>query len=589
MPEAPSPHPVESTGNGCVLVLCDRSQPEASHLPEVALAALSHVGIPYRLWDLSRTDLAACDLSAVAAVLVAQEHLGRCLRARDIGTILDAVERDGMGLVNLDHDLAAYGDELLSALGLQGIGPSRRLIAGGTASVIIPEADHFITYTQSSGAHHTLRTPAPTTAAAVTDPDTRILAVSDQGSPLLLARRRGGGRIVQWLISPKLWTRPYLGHAHGLDDLFWKGIVWASRKPLAALSMPPFVRLRFDDCNGLWQHAQDFEFVDVLNEFGHIPTLCLCVRALAPDGAEKAHALARWGRAEFAPHTLAPGLSIFYGTPEREYTLDELHAILNEVDDHFRRWGIAPSQILSDHDHECSVAALPLLKARGIRYKMNITLPGERWGGVHYDWRPAPYGSMSYALDYLPGSKDFFVVFNHYPTFDYARAYLPDGRHFLYNRTGGYGEYMWDFLNGLTRGPDRETSDIEAAARRLADHTTLGLNSLFFGGSITHSHFSRALSPGEWRALLSRFESLTSRHKKIYARYDAIAEYAQAKVDSHLAHVAIDGRAGTIRCTIVGQARVALQLAVFRDAGEAVREDRHEIPPFTNRADLTIP
>ena len=40
---------------------------------------------------------------------------------------------------------------------------------------------------------------------------------------------------------------------------------------------------------------------------------------------------------------------------------------------------------------------------------------------------------------------------------------------------------MWDFLNGLTTR-DRPENDTDAMAGRLAEHTRLGLNSLFFGG-----------------------------------------------------------------------------------------------------------
>src|SRR6185295_6473662 len=106
-------------------------------------------------------------------------------------------------------------------------------------------------------------------------------------SPLLVARAFGRGRIVQWLASPKLWLRQYFGHTFGLDDVWLRSITWAARKPFVMKAMPPFVRLRFDDCRGLWRDAKDLRFLEILNELGHVPSACFCIRALTPGGAEK--------------------------------------------------------------------------------------------------------------------------------------------------------------------------------------------------------------------------------------------------------------------------------------------------------------
>src|SRR5262249_16678826 len=100
-----------------------------------------------------------------------------------------------------------------------------------------------------------------------------VLAEGPDGAPLLVAAGLGQGKVVQWLLSPKVWTHPYLGHARGLDDLLWKGIAWAARKPFVMKAMPPFVRARFDDCYGWWRDAADLAWVDVWNAHGHVPSL----------------------------------------------------------------------------------------------------------------------------------------------------------------------------------------------------------------------------------------------------------------------------------------------------------------------------
>jgi hypothetical protein len=578
--------PRETQGAGTLLVLVDSSQSEYALLPETVFAALAHFGIPYQVLDLGRRQLSESHLAGHPGLLIGQEYIGQRLSADDIGTLLRAVQR-GLGLVNLDPAIVAHPDGTFrDCLGLRGALASDRVGTGGTDAVVIEDGSHFITYTQDPGAGHRLRMPAPVAQTRVSGARTTELARTETGAPALIAVRVGEGRIVQWLISPKIWTDRFFGHARGMDDLFWKGIVWVARKPFIMKAMPPFVRLRFDDCEGFWRRSSDLAFVDVLNAFGHKPSLCLCVRAVSADGAGKIGELYQRGHAEFAPHTLAPGTSAFFGDEDGEYSESQLGAVMAEVDARFRQWHIRPSKVLSDHNHEFSARVLPYLKERGICFRMNITLPGERWTDLHVDWHPAPYGSMSCAFDYLPGSRDLFVVFNHYPTFDFARAYASADR-FVFHRDGGFGDCKWDFLNGLTSGSRAGGNDIESAARRLAAHARLGLNSLFFGGSISHSHFVKDLSVPEWRALMQRYEELTRRLDKINVGYDLLAEYARSHVNTHLERVEPDlARPPLLRGVLSGEATVPLQIYVFKNVDDHVEHRFETVPAFSGRAEF---
>jgi hypothetical protein len=156
-----------------------------------------------------------------------------------------------------------------------------------------------------------------------------------------------------------------------------------------------------------------------------------------------------------------------------------------------------------------------------------------------------------------------------------------DPDHFLYHRPGGYGRYKWDFLNGLTVGPAQAANQIEAAARRLADHTRLGLDAMFFGGSITHSHFIQHLREQEWRELLRRAGELLPRHRYEPVPYDFIADYARSKVQTAITS-AEDARSD-ITVRVEGEAVVPLRLYVFTDRDGS--EHRFEtIEPFDGHA-----
>lgn len=573
----------QARGNLAVIAIIDSRQPEFALQFEAAFGALAHFGIPFRTLDLGERPIVKDDLTDARAIIVFQEYLGPRLGTAGQASLLQAVEA-GLGLVSFDGDLAGYGQPWLRAAGLVGVGRGGETVAGGTQAVAVRHNNHPITWHQDGELVKQLKVPVPVAHARTVDGETMVLMEDRSGAPMLVARAFGHGRIVQWLVSPKIWLRQYFGHTFGLDDVWLRGITWAARKPFVIKAMPPFIRFRFDDCQGLWRDASDFDFVNALNEGGHLPSLSFCLRAITPDGAARVSTLAKSKKAEFAPHTLAPSRSLFWGDEQGEYSAARFVDLFREVDETCQRLGIRPSQILSDHDHGWSAHAIPGLLARGIAYKMNITMPGEPWEAPHVDWRPAPYGSMDYAFDFLPApAQDFFAVFNHYPpAFEYARAYI-DADHFLYHRPGGYGPYKWDMLNGLTRGPAWAENQVEAMARRLADHTRLGLDAMFFGGSLTHSHFIRHLSLGEWREILRRAQALLPRHRYESVSYDFIAEYARSKVRTAIVGAAAQGSDVTIE--MAGQATAPLRLYVFTD-GDGVEHRYEVIAPFTGRATL---
>ncbi|MFD9669215.1 hypothetical protein ACFWAY_47965 [Rhodococcus sp. NPDC059968] len=398
----------------------------------------------------------------------------------------------------------------------------------------------------------------------------------------------GTGKFVQWLVSPKIWNRGYLGLAHGIDSLLWRAIAWAAPKPFIMNALPPYVRFRFDDCNGHWKNPSDLAFVDELNKMGHIPSICFCFKALTAEGIAHVSRLQKAGRIDLAPHTYAPAQSFFYGDHNGEYTTEQLRSMFAELDEAKEQWGVRWSTILSDHEHETSANAIPFIRERGFRHKMNILLPGQRWTDPHTDWHPAPYGSMSYALDYLPGElSDFFAVFNHDPSFDSARVYTTeDNIHFNYHRRGGYGRQKWDFLNGLVAGPEPENKDLVSAADRLAEHTQIGLDALFFGGSITHSHFTRHLAPGEMTRIIEQADSQLRGLEQIPASYDEIADYAEAHANTEV--VGARSSSGTITVDLTGRSWRDLRLSVYDDIDGVLVRSESPLPAFDGTTTVTV-
>jgi len=535
---------------GVVLVLMDSGQPERHWTLHGLTAALRHLGIPFALCDLAAAPPSAEQLAEAAALVIGQEYLTARLGRQLLSDLLGAVH-DGLGLVSVDGALGDAEGDYLAAIGL-GSAPGR----ASSEAVHVAAGVGWITAARPVEERLALRRPVR--LAAATPLRGQVLASDEAGRPALWATTLGAGRIVQWALSTTVWAPESLGFAAGLDDLLWRGIAWAARKPFVMKPMPPFSRLRLDDCRGLWREAEDFAFLDVLNRFGQVPTLCLCLRSITPGGASRLADLARRGKVQCAPHVLSPDQSIFLGTSGYRYSEEELRQNFATVDEHFERWGIPISSVLSDHNHEFARASVPLLRARGIVHRMNVTAPDERWEDEHVDWRPRPYGLMTYAFDEVP-ETGIFVVFNHFTDFASARTENGPGR-FLFDRGGGFGGVHWDFLNGLATPAG---VDVGAAAERLALHERRGLESRFFGGSISHTHHMRYLTLAHWEEILAEVARRNAGLEVEPLGYDDIACYAVAHARTVLESVRLDGSEARLR--IRGRAALTPRIQVLTE------------------------
>lgn len=134
-------------------------------------------------------------------------------------------------------------------------------------------------------------------------PAARVLAYAGN-QPLLLNASYGKGRVILW--TSYEWTGPEVkGKLYGLDDLVWRGLVWAARKPFLLCGIPHCLALRIDDAAGFGQGSnRHLGYVAVANRFGLKPWLGVFIDDLRED-PEAVQALARYtrqGLATASPH-----------------------------------------------------------------------------------------------------------------------------------------------------------------------------------------------------------------------------------------------------------------------------------------------
>ena len=226
---------------------------------------LDHFGVPYTLLNLAAAPVPT-DLSAYALIIIGHRRLDpqqAYLDATEQERIVTAV-RGGVGLVNFDNALADAGYSPLYPYVQEifGFGYTGSVAASAVAVSSAAAVGGYIVAAQPPNATYTLN--AGITPAGVMPPPTASTLVTVGDQPLLVAITSGQGRAVQW--TSYEWLRMDIwGYMRGFDDLVWRSLVWAARKPFVMQGLPPFVTFRVDDARG------PYGWIETANRYGLKP------------------------------------------------------------------------------------------------------------------------------------------------------------------------------------------------------------------------------------------------------------------------------------------------------------------------------
>jgi hypothetical protein len=564
----------QTQGNGCLGVVVDTTAPEWPAVDETIFAALRHLGLPYQVMDLSRERLTPERLAQLRGVLLAQARLGPRLSAADAQALHDAVAA-GLGLVCFDGYLDAYASPVREVLGLAGACPTLTCTAAR-----ITHDRHFITATREAGETVYFYTPvdvARVDAPAFADPQFCLLTTADNW-PAVVARPFGQGRVVVWTLAPVVWTQACFGHAMGLDDLFWKGIVWAARKPFVMRAMPPFVTFVLDDASSSYNH---FRYLDVFNAHGYLPLvgaylddLDKVMHDVKGQDSQALHAKYQAGLVSVAAHGFTYDHEIYFDHANRCAWPDEVVAEnFRRHDRVFKEWGIWPSRMLNAHFGEIGVNTLPYLTERGIEFLDSARRYGQSWfepEATRRPWEdPAPYHNIGFTFDTQPGVPEFFIVAAHVR-----------GRRMTVEPL-----VATDFLWGHTIFWDEHPAgnDVAGAAQQALAQIRLGLNSLFYGELMTHEQRIAVLSMGELDEALALIDRGLAKHTYVHRSYEYIAEYARSKVNSRLTAVNVNA-GGQVTCELAGRTTLTTSVYLFTEIEGTIQQRFVDLPAFDGRA-----
>ena len=563
-------------GNAVVLVLVNSqgSYWDYSIVDATILTALQHFGMPYRVVDLSRMRLTDEMLSACSVVVIAQSRLGSRLSPQE-SRLIQAAVAEGVGFVSFDADVRRYEPAILEIFGFGRINPHPY----ATDVVRIRNNEHAVTNMQDSGAIHQLdrmvtavaieswRDDVVPLAEGVLGKDqlvyTRHLApwsaYEPRNYPILFAARWGNGKAVQFAINPRIWRREFYGHARALDDLFWRSVVWAARKPFAANMLPPFVAMSFDDCSG----RHDFAYAEIAAERGFLPMVGLFLKSVPDRLMPKISGGLSSGRILYTTHALDYYSLMGYHYGRGEMSESELRDAFAYEDMWWNRIGASPGETVRAHMGEIGVNALPYLKARGRRFLCPALQVGLPKAEMCYADGYEPYGLQTCYYDYLPDDDDFFGFASMGPRFHE------------------------DFLSGSTTYlRESATFDAQRAAAAAESRIRQALGGGFFAELLTHEQKLDDVPLEEWGRLIDRIRESTADMETIPASHDRIGKYLRDKHDVRIEIASTHGQG--IRCSLKGTCRHGLKLSVFTDEGDGVVRRYRTVDAFEGHAQVLL-
>jgi len=549
------------------------------------LPYLDHFGLPYLTVNLLHTPLPQ-DVANYPLIIIAHHELDprdTVLGSRDRQALINAVAA-GSGLVSFDP----YFTPLST--------PGPTIKAPRLEFAACP---HYIVARHAPG--EIVDLVEPMTMATFSQPhDSVLISVDDW--PLLSVSTLGRGRVVQW--ATNAWMRSsILGPLAGLDDVVWRGLVWAARKPFVLRGLPPLVAMRVDDVAGwgeLYEQSPLY-WVRVANRYGFKPWLGLFISNFTDLAVTELRGLIQQGQATAFPHA--------FGRPPRSpedsfpYYANMLSHRAPDGDefiyfDHVRRrpW--------SDDE------ALRRLIAVDQWYGRHAPLPMSTYMVAH--WTEIGHNVVGYIQDRW-GIEFVGAIMDVNLPFAGSSSWLMAGPFRRYEAAGTAAHdpalrgqrsvYYADFVNlggrqffdcvteirdvvGYEWAPDNDpTGTIDRAVRQLRR----ALDSMALAVLFTHeTDYIYRILPEVWEQELARITEEIAEYQPIYVTLDEGVQYVRASRTAKLQSGRYNPSTGEVMAVFTGYADVPTQFFLFTASGEEINITSETVPPFIGEAAITV-
>lgn len=538
------------------LVIVNSSSNSFSDFQHYVQPYLDHFGVPYTAIDISTTPLPVF-LSDYALIIIGHKQLDvtNTLLTPTYQQQISSAVSQGTGLVNFDSDLASgslspryqfiqdiFNFSYFNATASRQAASNRNAVLGRYVIDLQQGGHNFYTTIQPTGV--TFSSPATTLATL-------------GGQPFLVATTYGQGRALQWTTYDWIKSTVY-GYMNGLDDLIWRGFVWAARKPFTMQGMPPFITMRVDDVAGplQWLHTA----VDL----GFKPWLGVFLSSVDAAESTDIAALTNAGSATASVHSYDSYNYFFFNHQQRTSYSDSMIAsnFANATQWH-QTYNIPVSKYVVPHFYEIGANALAGLDTWGVEYigtQMNIgTNYGSNWLMI------GPYRKYESGL-----SNSNSPVF--------YGDYIP---------VPGYPQYDGQFFNCVTEprsGIGYEITFLNNVmwdTLRASQFLRRELSSMTLATFFTHEYHIQTLTDANWRSTLQGIKNNLAPLNPIYITMDEGCQYVRAIHDSNISSSVSDPTTGTVDIVLIGDTDIPTYVFLYTEVNNVIASEMVEVPAFT--------
>lgn len=517
------------------LVLVDSASAAFSEFQQRLQPYLDHFGVPYTVADLAAADLPD-EVGEYALVVLGQRGVAAALSV-DEQAALSATVNAGAGLVSFDNAPNAAFLQALFGFGYEA--------ATSGSGVVFGAAAHYITARHAAGEAIGTATMA---LAGIDQPGSATVLATTDGQPFLAVMSYGQGRAVQWG-STDWMSHAVLGPLFGLDDLVWRSLVWAARKPFVMQGLPPFVTMRMDDTFG------PLAWVHIANEYGFKPWLGIFTNDIDAAEAADLAGLVNAGQATSSIHAFSTP-DFFYFNHQGGQNWDDatLAANFAAATAWYAARGIPIGRYIVPHYYELGSNTLPGLAAWGVKYVSTVMNPGQLESQA--DWMPAG-------------------PFRLYET---GRAYDREANIYYADFVPGTNEQLFNCITEIrdVTGYEWLGNGRTSVAAATADGTawlTRALDSMAVADLFSHEYtFIPSMSMTDWRSVMAGITGAIADYQPQYVTRDYACQYARAmRTSSITASRYVEG-SPTLTTTFTGRSDLETQYYVFTDQGGAVQQ-----------------
>ena len=418
---------------------------------------------------------------------------------------------------------------------------------------------------QPVGASYALRNPVPHLGLY---PGNGAATLASIGmDPFLVADTYGQGRIVQW--TSINWMAPgNLGAVSGLDDLVWRSLVWAARKPFVLQGLPPFVTFRVDDVVG------PYTWVSTAIQHGFKPWAGIFLDGVTDIPTLKS--LVDSGNLTVSIHARSYANSFYFNHLAGSNLPD---AVINQNFVDGSNWHtqnqIPISKVVVPHYYEIGTNAFAGLASWGVEFVITPMLPGSAYGsprllaGPFFKYgNPCASGCSTpiYYADTLPipGHPEYNGQFQ-----------------VVMSEIRDIGTYEWF--------PSDEPGYLQDTIDRGAAQLKRALNGMELATIFTHEEYLLAITDENWNSILAGVTAGVAGYAPEYVTLDYASQYVRAMTTSSIMGSSYNPVSQSLDTTLSGSTDLATRFYLFTEENGIIVKNSVGVSAFSGSIVVPVP